>query len=109
METRDQTIGDRPDDQKELHILYRTLRWLKDGLVFAANLGHAGEVVDELGLGKSKPVSSPVTVDGAARCQDDELKSLDEEEKHCKAQLSGARSAGPEVLNFLSGKCSPVA
>ena len=50
-------------------------------LVFAANLRHGREVVDELGLSKSKPVSSPATADGAARCQDDELKSLDEEEK----------------------------
>ena len=41
----------------------------------------AGEGVDELGLSKSKPVSSPATGDGAARCQDDESKPLDEEEK----------------------------
>ena len=39
------------------------------------------EVVDEMGLSKSKPVSSPATVDGAARCQSDELKPFDEEEK----------------------------
>ena len=36
-ETRDQMIGSKPDDQKELRILNRTLRWCKDGLVFAAN------------------------------------------------------------------------
>ena len=80
-ETRDQMIGPKPDDQKELHILNRTLRWCKDGLVFAANLRHCREVVDELGLSKSKRVSSPATADGAARCQDDEFKPLDEEEK----------------------------
>ena len=34
-----------------------------------------------MGLSKSKPVSSPATGDGAARCQRDELKPLDEEEK----------------------------
>ena len=55
---------------------------VQDGLVFAANLRHGREVVDELGLSKSKPVSSPATGDGASRCQDDELESLDEEEKH---------------------------
>ena len=38
-------------------------------------------VVDELGLSKSKPVSSPATGDGATRCQSDELKPLDEEGK----------------------------
>ena len=110
-ETRDQMIGSRPDDQKELHILNRTLRWCKDGLVFAANLRHAGEVVDELGLSKSKPVSSPVTVDGASRCQDDELKSLGEEEKHLYLRIVAK-------LNYLAhdrldlkyaGKCSLVA
>ena len=51
------------------------------GLVFGWNLRHGREVVDELGLSKSKPVSSPATVDGATRCQDDELRSLNEAEK----------------------------
>ena len=60
-------IGPKPDDQKELRILNRTLRWCKDGLVFAANLRHGRKVVDELGLSKSKPVSSPATGDGVAR------------------------------------------
>ena len=80
-ETRDQMIGPKPDDQRELRILNRTLRWCKDGLVFAANLRHGREVVDELGLSKSKPVSSPAMGDGATRCQSDELKPLDEEVK----------------------------
>ena len=77
-ETRDQMIGPKPGDQKEVRILNRTLRWCKDGSVFAANLRHVSEVVDELGLSKSKPVSSPATGDGATRCQDDEFKPLNE-------------------------------
>ena len=81
-ETRDQMIGAGPDDRKELRIFNGTLRWCKDGLVFAANLRHAREVIDELGLSKSKPVSSPVVVESASRCHGDELKLLDEEEKH---------------------------
>ena len=80
-ETRDQMIGPKPDDQKELRILNRTLRWCRDGLVFAANLRHGREDVDEMGLSKSKPVPSPATGDGVVRCQDDESKPLDEEEK----------------------------
>ena len=79
-ETRDQMIGSKAGHQKELRILNCTLRWCKGGLVFAANLGHGREVIDELGLNKSKPVSSPATAD-AARCQDDEFKPLDKEEK----------------------------
>ena len=67
--------------RKKLHILNRTLRWWVDGLVFAANLRRGREIVDELGLSKSKPVSSPATVDGVTRCQGDELKPLDEEGK----------------------------
>ena len=55
---------------------------VKTGWSLRQILRHAGEVVDELGLSKSKPVSSPATADGATRCQDDELKSLGEEEKH---------------------------
>ena len=77
----DQMIGPKLDVQKELRILNRSLRWCKDGLVIAANLRHGREVVEEMGLSKSKPVSSPATGDGAARCQSDELKPLDEEEK----------------------------
>ena len=46
-ETRDQMIGPKPDDQEQLRILNRTLRWCKDGLVFAANLRHGREVVDD--------------------------------------------------------------
>ena len=80
-ETRDQMFGSKLDDQKELRVLKRTVRWCKDGLVFAANLRHVREVVDELGLSKSKPVSSPASGDGVARCQDDESRPLDEEEK----------------------------
>ena len=60
-------IGLKSDDQKKLRIPNGTLRWCKDGLVFAANLRHGREVVDEMGLSKSKPVSSPATGDGAAR------------------------------------------
>ena len=48
-ETRDQLIGAKSGDRKELHILNRTLRWCKDGLVFAADPRHAREVIDELG------------------------------------------------------------
>ena len=78
-ETRDQII--EPDDQKELRILNRTLRWCKDGFVFVANLRHGREVLDELGLSKSKPVSSPATGDSVTRCQEDKSKPLDEEEE----------------------------
>ena len=76
-ETRDQLIGARSGDLKELHILNRTLRWCRDELVFAADPRHAREVVDELGLSKSKPVTSPVVVDSASRCHDGELRLLD--------------------------------
>ena len=114
-ETRDQMIGPKPDDQKKLCSLNRTLRWCKDGFVFAANLSHGREVVDELGLSKSKPVSSPATADGVARCQDDEFKSLNGEEKRlyqrivAKLNYLAHDRAGPEVCNFLSSKCCLVA
>ena len=74
-------IGAKHHDQKELYSLNRALRWCKDGLVFAETLRHGREVVDELELSRSKPASSPATVDGVTRCQGDELKPLDEEGK----------------------------
>ena len=76
--------------------LNRTLRWCKDGLVFAANLRHAREVVDELGLSKSKPVSFAATGDSVTRCKDDESKPLHKEKKRlyqriiAKLKLPGA-------------------
>ena len=60
-----------------------------------ANLRHGREVVDELGLSKSKPVSSPATADGAARCQDDEFKPLNEEEKRLYQRIAAK-------LNYLA-------
>ena len=94
-ETRDRMVGARPHDQKELHILNRTLRWCKDGLVFAANLRHGREVVHELGFGRPKPASSPATVDGVTRCQGDELEPLDGEGKRLYQRIVAK-------LNFLA-------
>ena len=74
-------VGSTPGEQKELRTLNRTLRWCKDGLVFASNLRQGREVVDELGLSKSKPVSSLATGDSVTRFKDDESKPPDEEEK----------------------------
>ena len=71
-------VGSKPGEQKELRILNHTLDWCKDGLVFGSNLRHGREVVDELGLSKSKPVSSPATGDSVTRCKDDESKPPDE-------------------------------
>ena len=87
----------------------------RDGLVFAANLRHGREVVDEVGLSKSKPVSSPASGDGVARCQDDEFKPLDEEEKRMyqriKAKLNYLAHDRLDLkyATFLSGKCCFVA
>ena len=67
-ETRDQMIGPKPDDQKELRILNRTLQWCKDGLVFAAILRHGKEVVDELGLSKSNLAHDQLDLKYATSC-----------------------------------------
>ena len=82
-ETRDHMIVPRTGKNSTSS----TLRWW--------NLRHGGEVADELELSQSKPVSSPTTVDGATRCQDDELKSLGEEEKHLYQRIVAK-------LNFLA-------
>ena len=111
-ETRDQMIGPRSDDRKELHILNHTLRWCKEGLVFAANLRLGGEVVDELGLSKSKPVLSPVTVGDNAQCQVGEIELLGEEVQ-CLYQRIVAKfyclahdRPRPEVCDILSSETS---
>ena len=111
-ETRDQMIGAGPHDQKELHIFNQTLRWCKDGLIFAANPRHAREVIDELGLSKSKPVSSPVVVEGASRCHDDEVKPLGEEGKRLYQRIAAKLNylahdqLDLKLCDFLSSECS---
>ena len=78
----------------------------------AANLSHGREVVEGRGLSKSKPVSSPATVDGAARCQGDELKPLDEEGKRLYHRIVAELDnlAHDRVdLKYFFGKCCLVA
>ena len=41
------SLGQGLGDLKEHHILNRTLRWCRDGLVFAADVRHAKEVIEE--------------------------------------------------------------
>ena len=64
-ETRDQAIGLKPCDLEEHHILNRTVRWCRDGLVFAADVKHAKEVIEEFESASSKLLSSPVAVDNS--------------------------------------------
>ena len=61
-ETRHQLIGLGSSDQEELRILNQTLRQCKDGLVRAADVRHAKEVIVELGLAQSKNLL-PAVVD----------------------------------------------
>ena len=85
---------------------------MKTGLVFAVNLRHAREVVDELGLSKSKPVSSPATVCGNAQCQDGELELLCEEEKRLYqrivAKLNYLAQDRPDLKHATSCLASAV-
>ena len=46
--------------RKNSTFLNRTLRWCKDGLVFAANLRHGREAVDELRLSRSETSVVPI-------------------------------------------------
>ena len=81
----------------------------------AANLRHGREVVDEMGRSKSKPVSSPVSRDGAARYLSNELRPLDEDEK-CLYQRIVAKINNPAhdrligfaVCNLMSCDCCLV-
>ena len=46
--------------EKNFHILNRALCWCRDGLGFAADVKHAKEVIDELGVTQSLRLTSPV-------------------------------------------------
>ena len=59
------SLGQGLGDLKEHHILNRTLRWCRDGLVFAADVRHAKEVIEEFESTGSKPLSSPVAADSS--------------------------------------------
>ena len=73
---------------------------------------HAREVIDELGLSKSKPVSSPATADGNAQCPDGEFELLGEEEKRLYqrivAKLNHLAHDRPDLKYATSCLASPV-
>ena len=54
----------REGEPKELAILNRKVQWVKEGIQLVPDKTHAAEVIEELGLGASKPVDTPVCTTG---------------------------------------------
>ena len=59
-ETREQMISGREGEPKELAILNRKVRWIKERIRLAPDQRHMAEVIGELGVGASKPADTLV-------------------------------------------------
>ena len=65
-------IGPEKDDEKELKVLNRILRYTKSGIEMEADLRHAEIIIQQLGLENAKALSVP-SADEVKR-PDDEIK-----------------------------------
>ena len=66
-ELKTEVLGPDSGEVREVRILNRVLRWEKEGITWEADQRHAELVVEQLGLEKSKPVSSPGSKEDARR------------------------------------------
>ena len=53
------TLGPEPDDDKEVSILNRVVRWCDDCLLYEADPRHVEKLLKEAGLEKCKSVTTP--------------------------------------------------
>ena len=61
-ETREQMLGGKPDEPKELIILNRRVEWAAEGLRMTSDSRHLKDLQEELGLESAKPVDTPMAV-----------------------------------------------
>ena len=53
-------LGPAPEDDKEGRVLNRVIRWLDGGLAYEADPRQHEQLISELGMNGSKPVTTPV-------------------------------------------------
>ena len=58
---------------KELGILNRKVQWVKEGIRLAPDQRHTAEVIEELGLGASKPVDTLVCTTAREMTEDEKV------------------------------------
>ena len=98
--------------RKSFHVLNRTLRWCRDGLVFFA--ADVRDATDELALARSKPVTSPSRSGRcvwASRRQSAPSGRRGEPgvpANRGKAQLPHTRPVGLEVCHLMSLPAQPL-
>ena len=66
-----QMISGREGEPKELAILNRKVQWVKEGIRLAPDQRHTAEVIEELGLGASKPVDTLVCTTAREMTEDE--------------------------------------
>ena len=67
-------MGPEKDDDKEIKILNRIIRYTKNGLELEADLRHSELIISQLGLTEAKELSCPAA-DEVKRDDDDKLLS----------------------------------
>ena len=62
-ESKHNMLGGNPAHEKSIRVLNRVLSWTPDGIQYEADQRHADIVVEQLGLGEAKGVSTPGSKD----------------------------------------------
>ena len=62
-ESKHSFLGGNPQHEKSIRVLNRVLSWTPEGIQYEADQRHADIVVEQLGLGNAKGVSTPGSKD----------------------------------------------
>ena len=85
-------MGPGKDDNKEIKILNRIIRYTKNGLELEADLRHSELIISQLGLAEAKELSCPSA---------EEVKR-DDDDKHLNAEYSTQYKSLVARANYLS-------
>ena len=64
-------LGGNPQHEKSIRVLNRVLSWTPEGIQYEADQRHADIVVEQLGLGNAKGVSTPGSKDDVGKALHD--------------------------------------
>ena len=93
-------LGPEPHQEQEVRILNRIIRWTKDGIEYEPDQRHAEKVVSDLGLKKSRDVSTPCIPEIAdkTKTKDKEIKGKMLLEPHDATKFRGIAAR----INYLA-------
>ena len=108
-------LGPDQGQVPEVRILNRILRWGQEGIEYEPDQRHAEKVVEELGLEKSKAVSTPCVVEPAngsnvMKDRDEEMSAKDASRyRAIAARVNYLAADRPDLLFAAKGVCKHMA